>query len=411
MRLRLRGFSIVLTTLILAACANQQPTPPPTRIPITTNDATFPVPPALQPQITFWQNVYAVWGRNQVALHDDRYMDLIYAVLTLPGPVDEGYSAEQRAFLQNHYQNLQDLLRQVESKTAVNAPLTLDEQRLADFINASRSGPVALMGASERLRSQRGLRERFKRGLEISGRYDAAFREVFREAGLPEDLAYLPHVESSFQNHASSSVGAAGMWQFMPSTARQFMHLNTAVDERRDPVISAQGAARYLGNAHDRLESWPLAITSYNHGVGGMARAKREVGDNIDAIVQSYGGKSFGFASRNFYTEFLAAREIARNPQRFFPEGVAYEPPLNLDRIRLRQAVDAPTLASYYEVNLGELIALNKAWKAPAHSGEKPLPAGSMIWLPAGTMIRLAQRGATSRALVLAEPVSTARLR
>ncbi|MCB1797192.1 MAG: lytic transglycosylase, partial [Candidatus Competibacteraceae bacterium] len=173
----------------------------------------------------------------------------------------------------------------------------------------------------------------------------------------------------------------------------------------------AQGAARYLGRAYDRLESWPLAITSYNHGVGGMARAKGEFGDNIDAIVQGYAGKGFGFASRNFYTEFLAAREIARNPQRFFPEGVAYEPPLNLDRIRLRQAVDAPTLASYYEVNLDELITLNRAWKSVAHSGKRPLPAGSMIWLPAGTMMRLAQRGAASRALVLAEPVSTARLR
>ncbi|HCB15125.1 MAG TPA: lytic transglycosylase, partial [Gammaproteobacteria bacterium] len=120
---------------------------------------------------------------------------------------------------------------------------------------------------------------------------------------------------------------------------------------------------------------------------------------------------TFGFASRNFYTEFLAAREIARNPQKFFPEGVAYEPPLNLDRIRLRQAVDAPTLASYYEVNLGELIALNQAWKSPAQSGQRPLPEGTMVWLPAGTMIRLAQRGAASRVLVLAEPVSTARLR
>ncbi|HRF44277.1 MAG TPA: lytic transglycosylase domain-containing protein [Candidatus Competibacteraceae bacterium] len=411
MRLRLRGFSIVLTTLILAACANQQPTPPPVRIvPISTNDAVFPAPSALQPQIVFWQNVYAVWGRGQVALHDDRYMDLIYVVLPLPGPVGESYSAEQKAFLQDHYQNLKSLLRQVESKTASNAPLTPAEQRLADFIS-SRYSRAALTGASDRLRSQRGLRERFKRGLEISGRYDAAFRAVFREAGLPEDLAYLPHVESSFQNHASSSVGAAGMWQFMPSTARQLMRLNATVDERRDPVISAQGAARYLGSAHDRLDSWPLAITSYNHGVGGMARAKGEFGNDIAAIVANYSGKTFGFASRNFYTEFLAAREIARNPQKFFPEGVAYEPPLNLDRIRLRQAVDAPTLASYYEVNLGELIALNQAWKSPAQSGQRPLPEGTMVWLPAGTMIRLAQRGAASRVLVLAEPVSTARLR
>ena len=408
--MRLRGFSIILTMLVLAACANQ-PAPPPARVPIASYDAVFPVPPALQPQIAFWQNVYAVWGRGQVALHDNRYLDLIYDVITLPGETGEGYSDSQKALLKARYESLKAALSQLESKTVVRAPLTTGEQTLAARIQSSSGGPGAIAGASDRLRSQRGLRERFKRGLEISGRYDAAFRQAFREAGLPEDLAYLPHVESSFQNHAASSVGAVGMWQFMPGTARQFMMMNAAVDERRDPVASAQGAARYLGKAHNRLDSWPLAITSYNHGVGGMARAKEAWGDDIAAIVRNYSGKGFGFASRNFYAEFLAARNIARNPQRFFPEGLSYQAPLNQDRIRLRQTVAAHTLANYYEVNLGELTILNRAWNPPAQSGRIPLPAGTMVWLPAGTMARLAQRGAADRALVLAEPVSTARLR
>lgn len=408
--MRLRGFSIVLTMLVLAACANQ-PAPPPARIPITSNDAVFPAPPALQPQIAFWQNVYAVWGRGQVALHDNRYLDLIYDVITLPGETGEGYTDSQKTLLKARYENLKTALSQLEFKAAARAPLTSGEQALAIRIQSSSGGLGAIAGASDRLRSQRGLRERFKRGLEISGRYDAAFRQAFREAGLPEDLAYLPHVESSFQNHAASSVGAVGMWQFMPGTARQFMMMNAAVDERRDPVTSAQGAARYLGKAHDRLDSWPLAITSYNHGVGGMARAKEAWGDDIVAIVKNYSGKGFGFASRNFYAEFLAARNIARNSQRFFPEGLSYQPPLNLDRIRLRQTVPAYTLSSYYEVNLGELTALNRAWNPSAQNGRVPLPAGAMVWLPAGTMMRLAQRGAADRALVLAEPVSTARLR
>jgi membrane-bound lytic murein transglycosylase D len=411
MQLRLRGFLIILTMLVLAACANQPTPAPPARIPITSNDAVFPAPPALQPQIAFWQNVYAGWARSQVALHDNRHMDLIYEVITLPGPVSEGYSDSQKAWLKTRYESLRATLSVLESKIMSRTPLTSGEQALAARIQSSSGGPGAIVGASDRLRSQRGLRERFKRGLEISGRYDAVFRQTFREAGLPEDLAYLPHVESSFQNHAASSVGALGMWQFMPGTARQFMMMNAAVDERRDPVASAQGAARYLSNAYNRLDSWPLAITSYNHGVGGMARAKAEVGSDITAIVQRYSGKGFGFASRNFYAEFLAARNIARNPQRFFPEGLSYEPSLNQDRIRLRQAVAVHTLASYYEVNVGELAALNRAWNPPAQNGRIPLPAGTMVWLPAGTMARLAQRGAADRALVLAEPVSTAQRR
>ncbi|MCB1823681.1 MAG: lytic transglycosylase domain-containing protein [Candidatus Competibacteraceae bacterium] len=413
MQSRLRGLLALLALLMLVACATE-PAPSPIRLLASASkppDAAFPAPPELQPQVEFWSKVYGVWGRNQIALHDDRYMDVVYGVMTLPGPVGEGQSAEQKDFAKGHYETLKELLRQVEFKSMANIPLMPAEQALASHIRKSSGGPGAIIGASERLRSQRGLRERFKRGLEISGRYDAAFRGVFREAGLPEDLAYLPHVESSFQNHAASSVGAVGMWQFMPGTARQFMMLNAAVDERRDPVASAQGASRYLRDAYDRLGSWPLALTSYNHGVGGMLRAQQAYGNDIGAIVRHYSGSSFGFASRNFYAEFLAARNVARNPQRFFPEGVSYEPPLNLDRIRLRQSVSMPMLASYYEVNSWELVDLNKAWKPAAQDGRVALPAGTMIWLPAGTVLRLTQRGTADRALALAEPVSTVRLR
>lgn len=407
MRSRLRGFTILLTMLILAACASSPPPPKANLATIPFDDATFPAPPELQPQIGFWRKVYAEWGRGQVALHDTRYLDLVYAVIALPGEAGESQTPEQREFVKSRLDALKISLQQLESKVAASAPLTVEEQALAARIQASSGGGKAIADASERLRSQRGMRERFKRGLEISGRYDAQFRSVFREAGLPEDLAYLPHVESSFQSHAASSVGAVGMWQFMPGTARQFMMLNTAVDERRDPVASAQGAARYLGNAYGRLNSWPLAVTSYNHGVGGMARAQNAFGNDIAGIVRNYSGAAFGFASRNFYTEFLAAREIARNPQRFFPEGVNYEPPLNLDRVRLRQAVAVSTLANYYEVNSYQLVNLNKAWNPPAQTGRVALPAGSMVWLPPGTVERLVQRGVADRALALADTVST----
>jgi membrane-bound lytic murein transglycosylase D len=201
------------------------------------------------------------------------------------------------------------------------------------------------------------------------------------------------------------------MWQFMPGTARHFGMLNAAVDERRDPVASAQGAARYLGNAHDQLGSWPLALTSYNHGVGGMKRAQEAFGNDFVAITRNYSGASFGFASRNFYAEFLAAREIARNPQRFFREGIRYEPPLDLDRVRLRQTVNTMTLANYYDVSPWELTNLNKAWNPAAQNSQIPLPAGTLVWLPAGTVARLAQRGAADGALALADPVTTSRVR
>ena len=141
--MRLRGFSIVLTMLVLAACANQ-PAPPPARIPITSNDAVFPAPPALQPQIAFWQNVYAVWGRGQVALHDNRYLDLIYDVITLPGETGEGYTDSQKTLLKARYENLKTALSQLEFKAAARAPLTSGEQALAILkeLGAARASEI-----------------------------------------------------------------------------------------------------------------------------------------------------------------------------------------------------------------------------------------------------------------------------
>lgn len=408
----LRGFLLVLTLLALAGCASE-PTPSTTKPFFTPphSDAAFPAPAELQPQVAFWRNVYSTWSRNRVVLHDDRHLDLVYGVLTLPGEVGESLTPEQKEFVKGHQENLKSLLQQMESNLAINAPLAPTEQKLATRIKASSGGPGAIYGASDRLRTQRGMRERFKQGLVMSGRYDAAFRGVFREAGLPEDLAYLPHVESSFQNHAASAAGAVGMWQFMPGTARLFDMLNAAVDERRDPVASAQGAARYLAKAYDQLGSWPLALTSYNHGIGGMRRAREQFGNDFVAITRTYSGANFGFASRNFYAEFLAAREIARNPQRYFREGVRLEPPLNLDRVRLRQSVSVSTLANYYALNAWELNSLNKAWNAAAQNDRIPLPAGTLVWLPAGTVERLVQRGVANQDLVLADPVTTGRMR
>jgi membrane-bound lytic murein transglycosylase D len=363
----------------------------------TASNAAFPSPPELQPQIKFWQRVYSTWKRNQFILHDDRYLDIVYGVITLPDAVMEDQVSGQKKFVKWHLEMLQNLLRRLEYKTAAGIPMAANEQNLANYIMASSGGNKSLFGASNRLRSQRGMREQFKRGLEISGRYDAAFRSVFREAGLPEDLAYLPHVESSFQNRATSSVGAVGMWQFMPSTARQFGMLNKAVDERLDPVASAKGAARYLRNAYADLDNWPMALTSYNHGLYGMKHARRIFGNNFISIIHNYEGPGFGFASRNFYSEFLAARDIAQNPLRFFPEGVSYEQPLNLDCVRLRKAASALTLADYYSVNIWELNNINWAWNSEVQAGHIQLPPGTIVWLPPGTVTHLSQRDSTGQ--------------
>jgi membrane-bound lytic murein transglycosylase D len=179
-----------------------------------------------------------------------------------------------------------------------------------------------------------------------------------------------------------------GVWQFTRPTGRQFLHIGHAADERLDPVASARGAARYFRKAHDLLESWPLALTSYNYGIAGMVRARARFGHDFEAILESHDGSTFGFASRNFYAEFLAAREIAREPARFFPEGIGAEQPLGVDQVLLPRPMRSPDVAARYDVPLPELRRLNPAWTARGGSGAVPLPSGLMVWLPSGTLAR-----------------------
>lgn len=388
-------FTAVLPFLLLPACASSPPelpsqlappsvigqdTPPPPR-PVqkpalskkqpkfTFIAGVFPKPPELEPQVAFWRKVYAKWSQAQVVIHDNRYLNLIYGIIRLPEPVEDGYyTPAQKALIDRRLEYWRERLRALETKLAQGIALNPWEEKLARYI-AQRAGSEAVAGAADRVRSQRGLRERFQRGLGISQRYEHLFRGIFRQYNLPEELAYLPHIESSFQLSARSSAGAVGIWQFTPAAARDFIG-DDSVEARLNPVLSAHGAARYLRAAYDRLGSWPLAVTSYNHGIGGMQRAKERYGHDFVKIVRAYDHPLFGFASRNYYAEFLAACEVASQAERFFPD-------LDL-RFAKAQAVPEVKLAAFEQ-------PVVKARSRPAPAGLKSKVVQTIKRSPAKT--------------------------
>ena len=102
--------------------------------------------------------------------------------------------------------------------------------------------------------------------------------QILRAHGVPAIIASLPFVESMYNYRARSRVGASGVWQMMPGTARQYLQMDAAVDARSDVWLAAEGAAKLLADNYQRVGSWPLALTGYNHGITGIARAVRQVG-------------------------------------------------------------------------------------------------------------------------------------
>jgi membrane-bound lytic murein transglycosylase D len=254
-----------------------------------------------------------------------------------------------------------------------------ENSRSDGYINSERSRIAAAHGVDvERVKAQRGIRERTEAGIKRSGRYMEFIQRVFRERGMPEELAYLPLVESSFDITARSSAGAMGMWQFMRRTGRQYMRVDRNVDERIDPIESSRAAALYLSQAHQSLGNWPLAITSYNYGPAGITRAVAQVeSDNLVDLINNYSHPNWGYAPKNFYAEFLVAVEIGKNYQQYFP-GLQLDAPANFREIQVKRGSSVTTLASAAGLTKNEFLA----WNPAIDRNARTIPAGYQMKLP-----------------------------
>jgi membrane-bound lytic murein transglycosylase D len=222
-------------------------------------------------------------------------------------------------------------------------------------------------------------RSGFTRWLERSGCYLPMMREVFAEEGLPEDLAYLPMIESGFNARACSRAQAVGLWQFMESTGRIYnLHNDWWKDERRDPVKATHAAARHLGDLYRHFGDWYLALAAYNAGSGKMERAIRMFGSRD--FWQISHGSYLKTETKNYVPKFLAALIISKEPEKFGFVGLNYHPPLAYDTAELPSSTDLDIVARLCNVTYEEIRDLNpelKRWCTP------PGVSGYPVRLPA----------------------------
>jgi membrane-bound lytic murein transglycosylase D len=350
----------------------------------------FPYPAALRPQVEFWKKIFTAHSRYDVVIHDSQNMK-VYKVLEFQRLIDEeGLDESTVSQIRQDQTKLEmELIRasllKLHRCNRNCGDLSPEEQAIRNLYENNDDPEKFREAASEdRLRAQSGIRERFMEGIQVSRRYIKAMEEIFRREGLPVELTRLPLIESSFNLSAYSKAGAAGIWQFMPSTGRLYMRVNNIIDERRDPLIATEAAAQFLRANYEKLGTWPLAITAYNHGANGMMGAISTLGtSDIADIIRLYRGPAFGFSSRNFYPEFLAALLVEKNYKEHFGT-LDMEAPLTYDEVYIDFPISIRAAAKCADTGAEEMLSLNPALGSAVRDGHTPVPRGYQLRIPAG---------------------------
>ncbi len=356
----------------------------------TLDRRLFPVPPEISANVVFWTKVYTEYDNSVVLLHDEKYLQVVYAALDFSDLEENEPSPGKRSLVKRtEIRKAREKYRSILSSLAAgkaSKAYPRDQERVEQLFDSVPGDRRKYSAAANRLRTQTCLRNRFAEGIERSGIYMPTMEEIFAARDLPLDLTRLPFVESLFQWHARSSVAAGGIWQFMPSTARSYLTMDLEYDERFDPLRATEGAATLLSENYEALQTWPLAITAYNHGRNGMKRAVRRLGTrDFGTIVEKYQSRTFGFASRNFYSEFIAAAEIYLNREHYFPD---VEPlgELRFEEFRPPAYVALLDLAQAEGMSASELQEMNPALSREVWRGHLFLPKSYPLKVPAGRL-------------------------
>ena len=219
-------------------------------------------------------------------------------------------------------------------------------------------------------------RPHMERYLARSTRYEALMKKVFRDNKLPEDLFYIALIESGFSSSARSHASAVGYWQFIRGTGKRYkLQIDRMIDERRDPVLATQAAAEYFKDLYGIFDSWYLSMAAYNVGEGRVLRA-----------VKKYKTKDFWDLARikkalpretnDYVPKYIAAKLIAKNPDKYGFDGIDYMTPIEFDQMTFDKSVNLRLMAESLNFNYEDFKDLNPKFKgeiAPAMDNQLQL--------------------------------------
>lgn len=353
----------------------------------------FKVPENMKERVGFWMEIYAKYNSNQHVIHHSLYPWIVYKVVDVSSIIESDspprlWMRRQKAekVVKEELWKIRFALRKMANSRRPVELNELDHSILHALEPLGGSQRKQVLDAVYNVRVQSGQKNFFANGLEQGARYLPTMERIFAERNLPIELTRIPFVESSFNRHATSKVGAVGIWQFMEGTGRKFLMVNQEIDERNSPFKASSAAARLLKENYTILHrSWPLAVTAWNHGPSGIRRAIQAAGSrDLGKIVSRYNTRNFDFASSNFYAEFLAALHV----ERYSPEIFGLERSFRADELvetKLTRSLHFNELQSLCGIEAAELIAINPEMSKVAKANVS-LPAGFGLYLPASAL-------------------------
>lgn len=279
----------------------------------TKISSEFHVPAGMMSAVDFWLKVYTRYTSQHFVLFDSHHHEIVYEVVAFRDIAKKAknwvaYETTQRARMDALLDAYQKAFKHLIRNPRPKQP-TREERLIISAVKRSKHRH-SYRELLENFKSQVGQRETIVRALMAAEAYFPKMEELFDRFELPRELTRLTLIESSFKLNARSPVGALGVWQFMPRPGKEFMLIDDKVDERLSPLKATVAAARLLRENHTFFGSWPLAITSYNHGLKGLIHLKKQRQDEYARIAHLFipckNKSPLGWQSRNYYAEFLA---------------------------------------------------------------------------------------------------------
>lgn len=375
----------------------------------------FHIPPSMRDMVGFWLRIYTEYSTQHVVIFDSTHPDIVYEVLDFRQLATTArnrvvYEIQSKHKIKSTMRAYRAALARLARHPNPKNPTPIEAKLIE--IRKGKGNSHSFAEMAQHLRAQTGQRDNIIKGLLAAEAFFPKMEDIFKNMGVPAELTRLSLVESSFNLNAISRVGASGVWQFMRPSAKEYLLVDEriGIDERVSPLKSTVAAAKLLKRNYEMLDQWALAVTSYNHGLRGLIRVAnnkkkyRDISKLFDLCIRD---RTLGWASRNYYAEFLAVLHAEAYRNYFYgtaPDTYQFN---NLAFIQLEKPTAALPLMLEHGISLQEFRFLNPEVK----DLKRKLPPGFWLVLPGGHEDKLEKLAKARRWPILVSTRSFSRVR